>query len=247
MTTPCVNTPMWNSAEIHAACLHALAAHAAELETEQAVRGLDALSEVKLHPILARGLRESLSLTVLREQPFPAAALVQQGVRPTRAQRERCDLVLLPSGATRVRDAVAEATMLDQAAPTLFASTEAQQILASTEPLPEHAFWLEVKSVGQFGIVDGAARACRGYSSELRQALRLDLTKLSGAEQVRAGGLLLVLFADSLRTAAHDWSIVTGEVASISGVGWERSDSFKINDRIGNRVCFVGLVPIHKA
>lgn len=41
-----------------------------QLRDEQAVRGLDSLSEVELHPIIAAGL-SSLSIGVLREVPYP--------------------------------------------------------------------------------------------------------------------------------------------------------------------------------
>lgn len=237
---------MWTTAEIHAACLDSLVAHAQALEAEQAVRGLDALSELQLHPILAAGLAEELGLHVLREVPYPAAHVVREGKRPKRSERERCDLVLLPAGATKLRDAVEDAKRIDAAAGTLFGASEVSAVDQSREPLPEDAFWLEIKSVGQHVIVDGAARPSRAYASELRQALRTDLAKLAGAEQIRTGGLLLVLFADSERTASHDWDVAMEGVAGTPSLAWARTGCAPINERIGNHVCFVGLAPIDK-
>lgn len=52
------------------AMLDALRRREAELRDEQAVRGLDSLDEVELHPLLAEGLR-GLGIGVLREQAYP--------------------------------------------------------------------------------------------------------------------------------------------------------------------------------
>lgn len=237
---------MWNSAEILGACAAALRLHADQIELEQSVRGLDAMSEVQLHPILATGLSRQLSCAVLRETVYPAPDALATGRRPRRSERERCDLVLLPPGATRLRDAVLEAARVEAASDTLFAGAEARAIQVDPDPLPEDAFWLEVKSVGQFVVVDGAARPNRAYGSELRRAVRSDVEKLAAAPGVRAGAMLLVLFAEDLRVASHDWSVAAREVAGIAGVGWERTGALEVNDRIGNRVCFLGLLPVQK-
>lgn len=235
---------MWSSTEILNSCLEALRAASAQIELEQAVRGLDALSEVELHPILARGLGLALGREVLREVHYPAAELVGKGGWPRRSERERCDLVVLPAHASRLRDSVSEARRLDAAAATLFSAAEARAIQDSTDARPEDCLWLEVKAVGQNVVVDGAARPNRGYSSELRQAVVTDVAKLARASQIHQGAMLLVLFCESERVASHDWSVVAAQVAGIEHAGWEKHDHLPINDRIGNRACFLGLIPV---
>jgi len=238
---------VWSATEILDACLAALRDASAQIEFEQAVRGLDALREVELHPILAEGLQRSLQSSVLREVPYPAAQIVRDGARPKRSERERCDLVVLPQGARKIRDSVEEARRLDAAANTLFGATEERAIETSADASPEDCFWLEVKAVGQHVVVDGAARANRGYSSELRQAVASDVAKLAQAPQIAHGAMLLVLFAESERVASHDWRLVADQAAGIENAGWQRHNCMPINDRIGNHVCLAGLIPIRKS
>src|SRR5690606_6705856 len=81
-----------------------------ELAAEQAVYGLDALSEVEFHPILAAAFRAA-GLGVWPEQPYPG----HPGKRPKRVERERCDLVLTESPDAPLRDPVAHRNELEAA------------------------------------------------------------------------------------------------------------------------------------
>lgn len=108
--------------------------HEADLREEHAVHGLDALTEVRFHAILAQALA-SLPLGVLREQPYPhewrrkrrggpkadpshspppdisvdadlalSAADPITGELPDPRDRLRCDLVLTPAPGMRLGD-----------------------------------------------------------------------------------------------------------------------------------------------
>lgn len=83
----------------------------ARARREQAVRGVDALSEVELHPLAAAALRAQ-GWSVLREQPYPSqwqtkrSAAAERARRraaaglPERHDRWKCDLVLVERAAT---------------------------------------------------------------------------------------------------------------------------------------------------
>ncbi len=62
---------MWSIADIADAVHAGLAAEAARLDQEQAVRGLDGADELGLHPVVARGLEEA-GYGVHREERYPA-------------------------------------------------------------------------------------------------------------------------------------------------------------------------------
>lgn len=241
---------MWNTAEIADQCAAALAKADAEGRAEDAVRGIDALAEVDLHPILARGLAlvgGGGARTVLREVMYPRAAAVSRGARPARRDRERCDLVILPEGAIRLRDAVDEARRLDSAASTLFADEVARDIARDDASIPSDAMWLEVKVVGQFVVIDGAARANRAWGSELTRAVTTDAGKLAAADEVHSAGLLLVVFAASAEVARHDVGVALDRCPHKDRFGWVRSREVPVCDRIGNTIALVTLVPIEPA
>lgn len=61
---------MWRLPDIADAINEALESHEHALFREQAVYGLDSLTELDLHPIIASGL-QSLHCGVVREQPYP--------------------------------------------------------------------------------------------------------------------------------------------------------------------------------
>ena len=69
-----------------------LARAEAALRIEQAVYGLDAMSEKDLQGVLADGLRETGFCEVTREAHYPSETAL------TRPNRKRCDLVLTPAG-----------------------------------------------------------------------------------------------------------------------------------------------------
>jgi len=65
-----LNSPVWSPDDILDAVAAAISQREADLRAEHAVHGLDSLSEVKFHTLLAQGLR-STGHGVLREQPYP--------------------------------------------------------------------------------------------------------------------------------------------------------------------------------
>ena len=79
---------MWSVADIADALEIGLTHKAEQLDKEQAVRGLDSLEELDLHPIIAAALLEA-GYGVHREQRYPADQLKRK-----RSEGERCDFVL---------------------------------------------------------------------------------------------------------------------------------------------------------
>ncbi len=232
---------VWSIPEITQAIARSLEAHALALDAERAVRGLDALSEVEFHPIIARGL-ESLDLSVWREWPYPS--FVGTARQPLPRDRERCDLVLAPAGIEPPADPIAQAASRRAAAGSLFEGQLLADLHASDAPEPEDLFWLEIKIVGQHVVVDGAERANAQYSSELVQAGR-DLEKLASDPRIALGGLALIHFTADKRTAEHD----QGEVLNRwLDRGWPvrnpESAGFALTDRIANQWCSVMLTPV---
>lgn len=225
----------WSLPDIADAAADALHARAAALDREQAIRGLDALGEADLHPILASALA-SQGIHTLREWPYPSPARP----RPLPRDRERCDLVLTPRDAPPPLDPIAQAIRDEALAASLFA-----ELAPETPPTtsPEDLFWLEVKLVGQYVIVDGAARANASYASELVAAGR-DLDKLSRDPRILCAGLLLVLFTRDEATAAHDLDAAAHrwlDRAWPAHAGERRG--FAIADRIANAWCAIALMP----
>lgn len=98
---------MWSLDTLHTRIAALLAQHEDALREEQAVKGLDALSEDALQALIAQGLRDD-GLGVFRETPYPNAALasphMQRERRKGTTSRERCDLVLTPRPHIGVRD-----------------------------------------------------------------------------------------------------------------------------------------------
>ncbi|VAX41801.1 hypothetical protein MNBD_PLANCTO03-1812, partial [hydrothermal vent metagenome] len=91
----------WQLEHIAEALASGLVAAERDFVAEQAVHGLDALDEVALHPLLARGLREA-GFAVFPETPYPG----QPEVLPKESERLRCDLVVAEGGATAIADSV---------------------------------------------------------------------------------------------------------------------------------------------
>ncbi len=196
----------------------ALRAEAERLDLEQAVRGIDGLDELTLHPILGRALREA-GFGVAAEQRYPARQR-----RRRASEGERCDLVLTPEG---------RALAVYKREPTLFEPADA---VPSTE-----AFWLEVKVVNQF-----TAEGPNGsYSSDLLSGVRADVTKLSGDPGIARAGLLLVLFCSDATVARHDLALWLERCVELGlPVGSPAVASFGIADRLGNGCCAIAVYPI---
>lgn len=227
---------MWTAWEICERITNALAAQEASLRLEQAVKGLDSLSEVLLHPVLASGLREPCGV-VLREVPYPG----KSAAGTQRRERDRCDLVLLPPGEERLIDPLDLANAKADVFGTLFEAAPAP-VPKGVEP--EDAYWLEIKVVSQWAPTGGVPGANRAYGSELVRSISTDLAKLSGQTRIEHGGLALVVFTDSERTGQHD--VMTAlERCAANGVPMRSPElqHFGVVDRIGNADCTVAVVP----
>lgn len=231
---------MWRHEDIADAAASTLKGRAAALREEQSPRGLDALSEVDLHPILAAGLTEA-GFGVHPEQPYPGE--VERRAR--HAERERCDLVLTEDPGRPLLDPVAELRQRDAGAGTLFEPLAGSMGPGDEATSPEDAFWLEIKVVGQFTFTSGVPGPNRAYASELTGGPVEDLVKLEWDRAVRHGGSLVVLFTGDEETARHDLGLLVHrcldrELPIQSPV----MRTFAIPDLIGNGVCTVCLIPM---
>lgn len=137
---------MWDAGNIVAVAAGALRAEHDRLCAEQAVHNIDALEEVEVHPLLARGFAEA-GFGVLREQPYPAQWRAKPGRRrvlPEQTERQRCDLVLTPEPGQVLADSLIETRAVETdrrlASGTLFAPV-VEQIAAQglTQPEPGKA------------------------------------------------------------------------------------------------------------
>lgn len=199
----------------------ALAAEALSLDQRQSPHGLDSLDEVRLHPVLGRGLAAA-GYGVYPEQMYP------QPVRPRReTDCERCDLVVTPDGQS-LHAPWREPTLFDPPRPV---------------PLDE-AFWLEVKVIGQF-TPDGPNSR---YSAQLLTGAAQDVQKLSRNRGILHAGVLIVLFARDQETVDHDLAAWLDHCLRFGlSVRSPSVRGFEITDRLGNRRCSPGLYPVRPA
>jgi hypothetical protein len=201
----------WNTAEIADAVAVGLQRRAAEDDAAQAVYGFDSLDELGLHPLVRNACGEA-GYGAWPEQRYPG-----QRHRKSRAEGQRCDLVLTPDG-TPLREAGVRNTLFDAAPAT---DTEA-------------AYWLEIKTVAQFES-DGPFRR---YSAELLQPVTKDVKKIWSDGIIKSGGLLLVLFTAGAEVAEHDLGVWHERCLSKGyPVGPPAVRGFPITDRVGNRWC----------
>ncbi|MHC4990900.1 MAG: hypothetical protein ACYTGC_07955 [Planctomycetota bacterium] len=208
----------WSVTEIADAVHAALRAEADRLDTEQSVRGLDALDELSLHPLLAAGLGAA-GYGVFAEQHYPTPAL-----RRRDNEGERCDLVLTPAG-RGLHDPSREPTLFDPPDAVAF----------------DEAFWLEVKVVCQHTPEGPNQR----YASQLLSTVREDVTKLSRNRGIRHAGLLIVLFAEDQETVEHDLATWIDRCLQRGlPVGSPSLRALPITDRLGNDVCAAALYPV---
>ncbi len=244
---------MWDARHLARIAAEALAAHERTLRLEQAVRGLDALPEVLLHRVLRQGLADS-GLGVHPEHPFPGEPLQ----RPKGSERERCDLVLTPDPDVELLDPLAQLRERDKAVGTLFqalAGTENDAPRPGAAPTtrqrrigPAEAFWLEVKTIGQFTYTAGVPGPNRAYGTELVGGPAADLVKLEWDPTIVHAGELVVLFTSDEATADHDLgAALHAWLDRALPIGTPAVERFEIRDLIGNRVCTVALVPMRRA
>lgn len=230
---------MWRTDELAEAAAAGLRGFDRAARIAQEVRGVDALSEVDLHPVLREGL-EGAGFGVYPEQPYPTPP----SRRALRRERERCDLVLTPDPSLRVRDVVEELAVLDAAGETLFSVVAKEELAAAPGIGADEAYWLEVKAVGQHCYTEDVPGPNRGYAGEL-MAAAADLVKLSRDPRIVHGGLLLVLFTEDEATSRHDLGVFVHRCLD-KDLAIETPTTVRapIDDRIGNRVCTVALVPV---
>ena len=210
---------MWSVADIADALEIGLTHKAEQLDKEQAVRGLDSLEELDLHPIIAAALLEA-GYGVHREQRYPADQLKRK-----RSEGERCDFVL-------TQDKLPLALASDE--PTLFDPPDAI-------PLDE-AYWLEVKVVYQH-TENGPNH---NYTSSLLTPSRRDVLKLSKDGGISHRGLLILLFSQDERVAEHDlaqW--LHGALQHNLPISSPSLRDIAITDRLGNASCKIALYPLH--
>ncbi len=211
----------WHVADIADAIEAGLAARIDLDRRSQAVRGVDALDEVALHPLLADALTAA-GFGVHREVRYPAARR-----KRSRAEGRRCDLVLAPEGRP-LQDPAAAATLFDD--PTATALDE--------------AFWLEVKVVSQFSE-NGPNTS---WSSELLGTVRKDIAKLAGDADILHAGLLLVLWVEHESIASHDLEVWQNRCLAqgfpISSASERR---LELQDRIGHTCGVARIYPVHRS
>lgn len=230
----------WSGAYLAGIGAQALRDEDARLRSEQAVRGIDALDEVGLHPILAGGYRGA-GLGVWTERPY-AGRIADRAIR---RDRERCDLVLTHDPAGRLLDPVAELIEIDRASGTLFEPVA--EAMAPSEGVIEagEAFWLEVKAVAQFAYVEGVPRANAAYATALVRGPLEDSVKLAREATIEHAGVMVVLFAEDERVVEHDLGRMTHRLldkgAPIGEPVWE---TLAIEDRAGNAACGVAMLRV---
>lgn len=209
-------------------------------DAERAVHGLDALDEIALHPILENALASG-NMGVHREFPYPSPTKL----RPDRRERERCDFVLTQDPDAPPADPVRERKDQDMALGTLFAPlADAIPSGEKTTPL-DACSWLEVKVVGQFTYTEGVPGPSRTYTSQLTQGPAADVKKLARDALIIHAGVLVILFAADDRTAQHDVGVMVDKMLDRDlPISSPVIESFPINDRIGNAVCTLVMVPL---
>lgn len=244
---------MWVPDELLAAAAAALRGAEEQFAAEQAVRGLDALEELDLHALIARGLADA-GYGVLRERPYPGDRTTprEQGDDLAKeSERRRCDIVLTPAPGQTLADPVqrlkSRRARQKQAAGTLFEAIDS--LMQDDDPPapgaipPEDAFWLEIKLVGQFCFEAGIPGPNRTYGSQLVRGITADLAKLAADPHIDCGALLLILFTEDQRIADNDLiqamhrALDKGVIASAP-----ITTRFPIADRIGNRLCTLALI-----
>ena len=231
---------VWNTTEIIQMMSHYLQSENHRLQDAHAYVGLDSHAEIELHPLLAQAFAPS-SFGIHREVGYPSSPMS----RPNDAQRQRCDLVLTPIEGQALFDPIHEQRVQDKAVGTLFESFVADHLPDEGDALPEDAYWIEVKSVGQFSYVDGVPGANPKYTADLLGGPRSDVIKLASEPLIRFGGSLVVLFSEDQETGPHD--IAASAQAMIEHdlpIAVPVFESFPITNHAGNEWCTLGLIPI---
>lgn len=208
---------LWDFSSVADRLLEALEAAEAELRLEQAVHGLDTRDELQLQTLLAERLARRYE--VAREVHYPSTV----GRKLT--HRQRCDLVLSPSGWP---------LRLDRSPLGLFDPVNVCEA--------KDALWLEVKIAYQFR--EGGVRHS-GYGAQWRGAVVEDLRKMEADPLIRHAGLLLIVFNESSTILEKDLDLFETVLAQKEVLaGFRQVRSAKIIDRIGHEICTAALWPI---
>lgn len=220
--------------------LDALVNHANQLDTEQAVRGLDALQELDLHHIIELSLTDT-SLGVHREAHYPS-----DGDAYTHAtHRNRCDFALTPNPDLILLDPVSDLKQLALAQDTLFAAVPQTEPDPSTTCTPEDALWIEIKACAQHAYRDGVPSPNSGYAHQLVTGLQTDLCKLAADPHIWHAGVLFIIFTESESIARHDLNkaahICMDQCLPVRS---PLIATHPITDRAGNACVAVGLFPV---
>ena len=194
----------------------ALGAAEGEFRLDQAVYGLDSLSEVAIQGLLASRL--AAHYEVAREVHYPSSA----GAK--RTHRMRCDIVLSPKGWP---------LKLDTKPAGLFDPVQQCE--------PGDALWLEVKVAYQYR--EGGVRHT-GYGAQWRQAVVEDLRKMEEEARIREAALVLVVFNESGEILEKDIDLFETVLAQKEVLaGFRHVRSVEILDRIGHRICTAAVWP----
>lgn len=254
---------VWSFDTIADAVTSELEARDRALREEQAVRGLDSLTELAMHPLVEGALR-STGFGVLREQPYPhewkaKVAVVaedgsEDGALPGNRDRMRCDFVLTERHGQRLDDAWVNARSdrkrKREAKATLFEGTAAAlapERVDATLVRPEDALWVELKLVTQFDCASGAAGPNRSYTGQLVRGPCTDLAKLCDDPRIVHAAAVVVVFTADGKTAENDLTVLAHRCLDRDlPVSAPVRRAFAIPDRMGNGVCTVSVIGMRK-
>jgi len=197
-----------------------LTKQAALCDAEQAVRGIDALDEVSLHPLLHQAFRNK-GFGVYPEERFPADRL-----KKNRNEGKRCDIVLTPQNRPLAQPDH-ENTLFDPPNPVNLTD----------------AFWLEVKTTSQF---TPHGNPNRRYSADLMAPVRQDVSKLANDPQINHAAVLLILFTADQQISQHDLAVWQRcGIERGYPIGSPIYRNITLSDRIGHRAATISLIPVY--
>ena len=231
---------MWHFDDILELIEQALRLENTVLETEQSVRGLDALKETGLHPLIAQAFTSS-SHICLREVYFPST----QKNLPGGNQRDRCDFTLLPAGKKSLFDPVDAHKQLVQARNTLFQGIATEPEPADDQAAPHECLWIETKMISQTRYIDGVPVPNSSYSQDMITGPSEDVIKLAADPHIQHAAVLVVVFSAEATTGPHDLNLTVSKMIERDlPVRIPEMRTFPIRDIAGNAWCTLGLVPI---
>jgi hypothetical protein len=231
---------MWDLCDLLQLMTENLAKRADEILQDQSPFGLDSLSEIELHPLLAQSFTQNKH-GALREVVYPTS----HQLLPNKTQRERCDMVLTPLDGQQLFDSIDEHRTVEQSVGTLFEGVATIQGPAQNQVTSDLAFWIEVKSVAQWTYIDRVPGPNKRYAQELVDGPSKDVIKLASEPMIRNGAALVVLFTEDAQTGDHDLRMsVQSMIQRDLPIRMPEIASFEIPDYGGNGWCTLGLIPV---